>query len=720
MCEAALGSMTKKLSVCTPRYLDLSFFSCGGHKIDVPVAPDMTIRLHAFLSANSLVFLSKPEHRVQALLDAEIKELTDGACRLPPPDNTLSARRMSLVFLCRGNTATGGGMELLNAASHLANVPCFSEVPMTRTCRMAYLCGDDAEKYLSERRPALPEASRRVELIPPADGMGTSSVCVTWSIKMGTQTVVHMRIGRLPVVARGKVAEMTDNIISAVSEICAGNGILAPASLCGQRPLPTTETFVEQQVIAHSTFEKLLVPDPVVQLSSYAAKEEKFELDFSEHFVRIVNRSYPITHFSTHTGLLIHEKGRKDEVEAWLKSLRLEEPSRIYGLRPCEGSYEEQLGIHILSAYTEPVSLGTSVSCYGMGGHPGKRLSVRDGCSFFSIKRSISPLDTWVRSDCFVLPCTKASAVPNAVELRLPYFELLENAVISMADVFEGSHCASSVAQHLVKDIPGTYQTPEDRFYGVAWGLGLEVEASTVGSVYEELVRRNAGPDALNMLLLAMISKVGKNTSVADAYTWLKEVVTNSSQRISDLENEIEKLKHRESLMDVDVIPEIAPSKTINEADTPVDHLLLCVNDTVLKKLTNAMALQPGTGSLKMMNTSSDDEIDRLLTLVAKSLNTSKKKFPVDVVTASKKTHANVSREAPITRVLAVAGVITGGMVMTNVFVLSQGDRTSKLFQAMPGQGNRVNIDTMLNATSGTLIHFVEMTSTLYYFCKKE
>lgn len=716
--ETALVTMMEQKQVLTPRNLDLSSFSHGGRTIAVPVSPDMNIRLHAFLAANSLVFLSSNSSRVQTLLDAELKELTDGASRVAPPDGTLYARRMSLVGLARGTNSHGGGLDLLNAVANLAAVSAPGELPMARNCRMTYLAGEDAEKYLSDRRSALPEASRRLELIPPVDGTGTSSIAVTWSVRMGTQTVVHMRIGQLPALARGNVVEMTDNIVTAISEICAGNGILAPSSLCAQRSSPTSDSFVETQISSHRAFAKLLMPDPVIEMSPHGMSESAFKLDFAENYVRLVTRSFAITHSSTFTGLLLHEAGKKEQVDAWLNMLRSDETSQIYGLRPPQNSYEEQLGLHVLAAHVAPITLGSSVSCYGLAGHPGKRLSVRDGCSLFCIQRSIRPLEAWIQSGYFVLPCTKESAVPNAVELRLPFFEMLENAVKAMLEAFEeGARASGPVKLELTKSIDcANKQTPEERFYGTAWGLGLEVEASTVGSVYEELAKRTAATDALSLLFLAMVSKVGKNASVVDAWTWMKESIINSSKRIRDLELEVEQL--RAQSLPTDVAPVCVVEEPVTEPALPVDHLLLNLSDTSIKGLAAVCGLQPGVGSLTMHNTASENEIDRLLTLFAKSLGTSKRKMPTEVVAAAKAKHATVTLEAPLTRVLAVAGVVEGGTrpsLRTSVYVVSQSSTTSRLFEALASGERRVNIDSFISQQA-TLIHLVESTCTLYYF----
>lgn len=533
--------------------------------------------------------------------------------------------------------------------------------------------------------------------------------------------MVHMRIGQLPALARGSVVEMSDNIVTAISEICAGNGVLAPTSLCGQRSSPTTDSFVETQVASHEAFAKLLLPDPVVEKSAYGTAEPGFKLDFSQHFVRIVNRSFAITHSSTFTGMLLHESSKKNEVEAWLNMLRADESSPLYGLRPAQDSYEEQLGLHILAAHVEPISLGTKVSCYGAGGHPGKRLSVRDGCSLFCIKRSIKPLEFWVRSDFFVLPCTKQSAVPNAEELRLPLFEMLEDAVKSMVEAFEGNVKDKLPAKmNLATACVARNQSPEERFYGTAWGLGLEVEASTVGAVYEELVKRTSNATALSLLFLAMVSKVGKNASVVEAWSWLKESIINSAKQIADLEVEVEQLRAKVLLPEIaPVVVEEEPAVVVEQV--VVDHLLLDLTDVSIKRATSAAGLEAGAGSIKLMNTASEEEIEKLITLFAKSLNTSKKKLPSEVISAAKATHSAIALESPIKRVLAVANVVEGGtrpLLMTNMFVLSQSSTTSKLYQAQAGGEKGVNLDVFLK-DSATLVHFVETTCILYYFTKQ-
>ena len=725
VCQAALHCESAPVPVSTPRNLDLSFFTHGGSTVSVPCAVDMRRRLQGFLSANTIGYLPSPRDDIKSVTNAERRELTDGASRTAAPDGTLPARWLSLVFLARGNDGSGGGLDLLNAASHLASTPtCDQELPMTRDCRMTFLCGEDAESYLSIMRDALPEASRRIELIPPVSGTGSSSVCVLWSVKMGHTIALNMRAARLPSVPRGQVFQVYENIVSAVSEICASASILAPASLCGQRAAPTCNSFLDSQIKAHLAFQSLLLPDPVLELSGYARSQTKFSMCFSGAYVRIVNRSFPVHHCTTFTGFLLHETDKQNEVATWLQGLRADEPSRLYGLRPCTGSYEQQLGVHILAAYAHEYSMGTAVSCYGLKGHPGQRLAVKDGCSVFQIRRTIRPLCKWVHEhgDFFVLPCTEASSEPGAVELRKPYALMLRNSIIQAADFIDGTAAAAPCAERRREAAnPAAKQpTADERFCTTGIGLGMEVEASTVGEIYDELVKREKRPDALAMLLLAMVARCGRDASVVEAFEWLRKSTLSSAQRITQLETEVQDLVQKQ----LEAAPSESPPPPLElpETQTSADPLLLHINASSLHKVTTALCLDPGAGVLKMMNTASEDEVDKLLALVSKSLGTVKKKLPSDVAAAARALHASVAREAPLTRALSVAGVVSVGirpLTSRSLFLLSEGADTMRLYEAAANENTRRGLDALFAVARASLIHFKEASTTLFYFAPR-
>lgn len=639
LAQAALANQVRDVAMTTPRLLSLSHVH-GVGKVKRMQNHAMQLRESGYVCANWIQYLDTPAQKVADLLGSEAKEVQDAAWRQAPPDGTLPARRLSLMFLSRGKTSLGGP-ELLNAASHLAcEVPFGCSECSARACRFAFLAGEDAEQFLKLRRDALPEASRRAELIAPVDGVGELSVAVTWAVRMQTQTVLHTRVARLPTPsARGNVADLCDAIVAAVSEICAHNSIPATNGITANRNAPSPDSFVHHQAKVYASFQALLLPETTVTLSEHMRQGV---MDFGLHYVRITSRFYPVNHYSAQMGLLLHEKGKFEQTQAFLNSLREEESSEIYGLRPPSGAYEQQLGLHVLSATAESTPLGTQVSCYGIGAHPGARLDVRDGCCVWNVKRSVAPLEAWLSRERYVLPCSRDSSHPRSGVLCLPLFELMEDAVISTPKIFGANVPVAKIKQSF--SIPPRAATDEDRFLTTAFGLGLHVDAVRVGDVHDRLAGVSGRADGLTRLLLIAISKVGAAASVTEALGWIADYVPALENRLKALEDDVHGYRDRESKRS-DPTPE--PAKTRVDWECFI-------------RAATALGLKQAPSGVAMTHPPKEDEVEKLLTVVSRVLGKKKKDIPGPTATEARSAHANCDQESLVARVVAVVGAVAG------------------------------------------------------------
>ena len=644
LAQAALANRVVETAMTTPRKLSLSHVH-GVGTVKRMIAIEMQVRERAYIAANAVQFLDHAAQNVVDLLASEAKEVQDAAWRQTPPDGTLPPRRLSLTFLSRGKTSLGGP-ELLNAASHLA-----SEVPFgctecsARTCRFAFFAGADAEQFLRQRRDALPEASRRMELIPPADGVGEVSVAVTWATRMQSQTILHTRVCRLPTPSsHGSSADLCDAVVSAVAEVCSHNQVPATSGITAHRNAATPDAFVVNRAKVLANFQALLMPEPTVTLSAHM--RDGPPLDFNHDYVRITSRFLPINHFTTNVGVLLHEKGKAEQTQAWLQSLRDEEPSQIYGLRPPSGAYEEQLGLHILSAVAESISLGTQVSTYALGCHPGARLDVRNGCSVWAVKRMIAPLEQWLTRENFVLPCARESAHPRAEELRLPLFELMENAVISTAKVFGANPPVKKLKE--ARPVPSKAPTDDDRFLATAFGLGLHVDAVRVGDVQDRLAEASGRADGLTRLLLLAVSKVGASASVTEAFAWIADTVPALEKRLTATEDSLHAANEAAARQSEAVGPPPPPRAQVDIG--------------AFVRAVAALGLVLSPSCVAMTSPAKEDEVEKLLTLVAKTFATKKKDLPPSALTEARSAHVNCDRESLVARVSAVATVVAGSL----------------------------------------------------------
>lgn len=652
LAQAALANQVRNVAMTTPRRLSLSHVH-GVGTVQRMVNLEMQVRERAYVAANWIQYLDGPAQSVGDLLASEAREVQDAAWRHAPPDATLPARRLSLTFLSRGKTSLGGP-ELLNAASHLAcEVPFGCSECSARSCRFAFLAGKDAEQFLKLRKDALPEASRRVELIPPVDGVGEVSVAVTWAVRMQTQTVLHTRIARLPTPSsRGNVVDLCDAIVSAVAGICAHNSIPATSGITANRNAPSPDSFVRHQAKVYADFQALLLPETTVAFSEHMREGV---LDFSFNYVRITSRFYPVNHFSTQMGVLLHEKGKSEQTQAFLNSLREQETSEIYGLRPPNGAYEQQLGLHVLSATPESFSLGTRVSCYGIGAHPGARLDVRDGCCVWSVKRAVAPLEAWLSRENYVLPCSRDSSHPRSEELRLPLFELMENAIISTAKIFGANPPIAKLKQSF--PVPPRVATDEDRFLTAAFGLGLHVDAVRIGDVHDRLADASGRADGLTRLLLIAISKVGAAASVTEALGWIADSVPALENRLKVLEDTVHNYRENESRHSEPTPQPVKPR----------------IEQECFVRATWALGFKQAPSGVAMSHPAKEDEVEKLLTLVSKALGKRKKDLPVTVATEARSAHANCDQESFVARVTAVAGAVAGSLGRR--ILLFSGDR---------------------------------------------
>lgn len=688
--QAALASKSYEASITTPRHLDLSHM-VGTHHVRKMCALDMQVRENAFISANWLLYLTKSSQTVHELVASDTKELQDAAWRTLPPDGTLPPRKMSLVFLSRGKTACAG-FELLCVASHLAYEPGFGcEERSSRNARFTFLAGVDAEHFLRLRRDALPDASRNVDLIQPTDGTGEIAVAVSWAVRVASHTVLHTHLANISAPAlRGDVGELYDQVVSKISGICASNAVPIPRGITASRNPPNMNSFAEQQFQVYAEFQDLLLPEPKVLLSTHIT-ESKAWLEFSDMYVRICPRLYPLDHYSAHAGCLLHEKGKAEQLNTFLLGCRENEVSEVYGLPPPTHTYQQQIGIHVLSATASSLQLGTAVSSYAIGCHPGARLHVKDGCFVWRVLREIAPLEVWLKRDNYVLPCSVACCHPRASVLQLPLFELLEKTIIETVEVFGEQRVVPprlKAKQALRKE-----GSPSDLFYATAFGLGMHVDAVRVGDVLDRVSAASGRPDGLCKLLLTTVNKVGTSLSITEAMEWMANGYCSMEERVTLLEQQIHQMNYTET---TSFEPVCQPG----------------IDSNTLTRVTDALRLRRAPAFAKMHNPPEANELDKLLQIVCKTLGLIKKNISLSTLNELKSIHAASNQESLVARFLAVSSALAERTQMRCFTFVHEGTRT-KLFS----RETSIGLEPLFEASSEFgLVHLSLVTGKLHYY----
>ena len=712
---AAFRNQSSTVAVGYPRGMPVAT-SVKAASFDSMMTSHMKIVEEAYACVRGVTTLA-PSDSLDLLLKADEKELCDNANKIVPPDSTIAPRSLSITGLTRGPCKNG--LSLLNALSHLAGTP--DATPAATHCRFAFLAGVDSETYLKSRAASFPEDFR----LPAMDKIGQTAVVVSWAKKSGPNVILFSKFVEILGCGSGSDSDTCDTVTEKLAAVLDSANVVPCGSFFAIRSSCPPNAFVEMKKAVSESFQKLVLPEPSVRLSAYTTSSDyDGPLDFSDIWLRLLPKGQAVTSPSVSYGLLLHQSGKTKETAEFLRQLRSEEESEMYGLRPpCGIITEDALALHVLTAFAEPVLLGPRVSSYGFRGVPGKRLSLNEGASVWSVRRSILAITPELLSGFFLLPTSQETCKQEVDSLNDPLFQMFEKAVKDTVLLFEEtgptSRAASVVSSVVsrgasVVSVRAPPSDPRDRLILSAIGL-LECPSEMLGDVVTEMKHRRMSDTSLCRFLMASIAKLGAEASVADVFEVCRTTWTTQDTRVNEIgarlaaaEAELESLRSTPMEVSSSVSTGDATSYTDgpltqtrqnnqsnqnnqNDQKQQQQHTL---SDTGVSRLIASCGLKAGSGGVILNDTA--DTTQKVILVVCKSLGKKKKNFN-SIFVDSATVESNKLLHDQRSRVTTAAEHLVKGVDTSLFLLVTDTSLLTSVYMVRPSE------DTMLVGPSSVL-----------------
>ena len=528
--------------------------------------------LDAYHACHGLSTL-RHDWELDSLIERERVELKHAYAGRAPVDGSLPPRRLALVVLALPPLVPSTLAGVLDAAAFLAGVPhpALDNACLASEARVSFLAGATAVRWKREYKAAivgdaLPKSgSYQVAVLWGGTGGGTGGE------DGGGDGFVSLSAALAPLAA-GKTAFSTAEAIRlAAAETCAAHAVVAPGALCAcldpssslADPKPEEEdapptlaeaadgAYLRLRVSAANEFFGLLFPPAVFRPSAHVCGLESTRavFEFNDVFVRVVPKKLAPTDDLAVSGLLVHAQSRAhDAAEYCREAMRREQQEQrgavCYGIGPPQTPRERQIGLHVLSAYTERVDLGDRVTTYGLLSAPGERLHTAHGSSAFRIVNALLSVEELVET-AFVLPCSRQSCYPVAESLRQPLFSLLGDAVKDFAPHFHADGPETpgpSAWARVVYEDARPPSSEADAFVLTGFGLGFDSRSSRVGDASADLASRQA-PEGTRLFFQQLCLRYGNACPVAEALRRAAEDLEASDRTAREKERIIEELR---------------------------------------------------------------------------------------------------------------------------------------------------------------------------------
>jgi hypothetical protein len=458
---------------------------------------------------------------------AERAELVANCLRTPPVDGTLPARGLAVTVLV--NTANFRRLDELADALAVLSGGVEDRVP-ARAVRFAVALDGVARSYCSKH--AAGAASRPSFLASDA----TLEICVSCGSNDGGGCEVAIKSTFRPVKFQSTPFGMFQNIVKSVASAVTEHASFREGAFSSYGSVTA-----DHLVSAHSKhlertslkfWGMLKIATPEV-LSECASVSEDFLLTFGERpraFLRIVPKGAALNGERAHLGILFHERGKDELVEAFLNATTADElaksqdPHPIVGLRPPQTPNEQALGLHVLCVHGDEVDLSAMLTTFGTLSVPGRSLGAR-GARVPRLTARFVPLDDRICEHFYVLPCRQNGVdVAGVRQLNESQWIEAEHFLSSYEHLFKtmsGDEVAEEMQQSMKFAVPASSSeapsTP-DLMLSAMLGVPLSSPALAIGDALESVVARNESV-ALATFLGEGIAQLGPSASVSEWFS---------------------------------------------------------------------------------------------------------------------------------------------------------------------------------------------------------
>ena len=356
----------------------------------------------AFVSLGIVTVPVEPED-AQCLLAAEKAELLAAVGKGEPPDAAAAAakpRRCAVTVLIPHSSSCGDRDHLLDCMALLSRTKTMCGMAIRET-RMAILADQDALFY-AEHTGTRTMKGRE----------GNAELVLTYATDKGKRNHVYVPL------KAGKRAQVVYKILTkAIAEAFSQAALPLPVALghssdvdsCGIEGAYKKGLQEINDEFFGSIASQVPPPDIDCNLSFGPSGHVDHRI-----FLRIAPQHLSIDHPEAHFGLLLYKEGKEEALYDYAVAAMQEERKRVnqgdeavVGLRPPTTTKEASARPYVLVVKATIVSFRDRVSCYGLRGAPGYRVSIYDNASMPKLVYELKPYDAAFTFQKWVFPCTQ-------------------------------------------------------------------------------------------------------------------------------------------------------------------------------------------------------------------------------------------------------------------------------------------------------------------------
>lgn len=546
----------------------------------------------AFASLGIVTVPIEPED-AQCLLAAEKAELLAAVGKGEPPDAAAAAakpRRCAVTVLIPHASSCDDRDHLLDCMALLSRTRTMCGMAIRET-RMAILADQDALFY-AEHTGGRTMQGRE----------GNAELVLTYATAEGKRNHVYvpLKTGK-----RGSVVYkiLTKAIALAFSKaelpLPAALGHSSDVESCGIEGAYKKGMQEVNDEFFGSIASHVPAPDIDYRLSFGPPSGNKnFRI-----FLRIAPQHLDIDHPEAYFGLLLHKEGKEDELYDYAVAAMQEERKRVnqgaeavVGLRPPATTREAAAQPHVLVVKATVVSFRDRVSCYGLRGAPGYRVSIYDNASMPKLVYELKPYTADFTFQKWAFPCTQQQTESLDGSFKWEQSQVAKDAVRAY-----GKICGLSEGHTRAPPSPippknsvfkikklGGKPCKEGAILARMSGVPLG-GAFRLGEVLESVELTHQSMPVLRAFLTKSIARLGRNAPMVEALAQCTALEEKHAEQLKTAHKQIQTLQDQVLQLEVEsrraVAPKIEPCS--------VEAMTLCLDSMNLKSTYGVLIPMP-------------------------------------------------------------------------------------------------------------------------------
>jgi len=521
----------------------------------VPVVQQTALVYDAF-AALSIVTVPSEAPEAQNLLNAEKAELLAAIGKGEPPDPAAAAaipRRYAITVLIPHAASCDDRERLLDCMAFLSRAKAACG-PAIRETRMAILANQDALFY----------AEHTCRKVMQTRG---ATLVLTWATEEGENG--KRKCEYVPLNPGKRSLVVYKFLTTAIAQAFAKAELPLPAALghCSDLDSSTIDGAYKKgmQEVNDQFFGELSAQSNPPELDYKLSFGPDGHVDYRV-FLRIAPVDITIDHPDASIGLLLYREGKEKELYDYAVGAMQEERAKQpgapidspFGLRAPVTTKEQAAEPWVLVLKHGYASFRDRVSCYGLKGAPGYKVSGYDNAVMPKLIFELHRYDEWFTSKKWVFPCMQDMTEALNGTYKEEQCEMTKEAIRAFGKVLGLSEGARRSPPSPIPPQNSVFKIKVSRFkpceesLAVARMSGISLDgAFRLGEVLERVEGTKQTMLVMRAFLTKSIARLGRNAPMVEALTRSNKLEEAHEDETKELHQQVRALQDQVRDMEV-------------------------------------------------------------------------------------------------------------------------------------------------------------------------